>query len=130
MELGGLLTEELVAAVRTIGTMFTEALVLLQDTAGVRFSNGELMEGFNGALIEARMKRPDLFLDMGMRTPVPYYDADTDLAVPFPIDLQYYNAFLYYIVGRMDLRESVSGDSGRAAVLMNKFVAQLTGVVS
>jgi hypothetical protein len=117
-------------AVRTIGTMFVEALVLLQDVAGVRFSNDEMMEAFNGALIEARMKRPDLFIDMGMRTPVPYYVASTDLGVPFPIDLQYYNAFLYYIVGRMDLRESVSGDTGRAAVLMNKFVSQLTGVVS
>lgn len=112
--------------------MFTEAHVLLQDTdaAAYRYSNTELMEAFNGAMVEARGKRPDLFLGMGLRALLPYYNASTDLAVVMPIDEMYYNAVLYYLVGRMDLRESVSGDEGRAVALMNKFISQLTGVVS
>lgn len=115
---------------RTIGTLFTEALVILQDVAATRFPRTELMEAFNSAMSEARGKRPDVFLGMGLRTPLPYYNAADDLNVAFPIDEIYYSSVLYYIVGRMDLRESVNGDEGRSVALMNKFVAQLLGVAA
>ncbi len=120
---------------RTLGTLITEARVLLQDVTptvgGVyRYSDDDLMECINAALVETRTKRPDLFLPLGLRNPVPYYNAETDQSVAFPLDTQVYNAFVYYIVGRSELREDTFSDNSRAVTLMNKFVSQLMTVAS
>lgn len=118
---------------RTIGALFSEARTLLQDKDGVngfRYSNDELMEAFNGAMMEARSKRPDLFIDMGLRAEVPFYDASLDLAAPFPLSSMVYPAFVYYVVGRCELREDTFSEDSRAVALMNKFVSQLTTVTS
>lgn len=124
-------------AIRTIGTALVEARTLLQDEVQnftsvqqggglpiVRYSDAELLDAFNGAMAEARTKRPDLFLAIGLRTPLPYYTV-ADINLPFPLDLGTYNAFVYYVVGRTELREDTFAVDGRATVLMNKFVAQL-----
>ena len=117
---------------RTIGSLLTEARVILQDTesGAYRFPDAELFQAFNGALLEARTKRPDLFLGMGLRTAVPAYDATVDLTTAFPLDDVAYTPILYYIVGRTELRDSTYSDDSRAVSMMNKFVSQLTGVIS
>ncbi len=112
---------------RTIGSVLAEARTLLQDKVALpayRYTDPELLEAFNGAMVEARAKRPDLFLALGLRTPVTTY-ATTAVALPFPLDFSVYDAFVYYVVGRSELREDTFADDGRAAVLMNKFVSQL-----
>lgn len=118
---------------RTIGTVLTEARTLLQDLDGdnpaYRYSDNELLEAFNGAMVEARSKRPDLFLTIGLRTTLDYYEA-ADLALEFPLDPLAYNAFVYYVVGRTSLREDTFADDSRAVSLMNKFVSQLLQVAS
>ena len=121
----------------TIATLCTEARAILQDviatgsTNGTRYSNQDLIDAFNDALIQARGKRPDLFIGMGLRNTVPQYStADITANTPFPIDFTYYPAFLYYVVGRSELRDDTFADDKRAATLMNKFTAQLLGVMS
>jgi hypothetical protein len=122
---------------RTLGTLLSEARTLLQDKVALnetgqpyRYTDAELFEALNGAFAEARAKRPDLFLTWGLRNPLPYFSVTTDLGVPWPLDVQYYNAFVYYIVGRTELREDTFSQDSRAVALMNKFLSQLTVLAS
>jgi hypothetical protein len=126
--------------VRTFGTLILEARTMLQDkmpTSGgaLRYTDDEMFESINGAMAEARAKRPDLFLrafgPTSLRNPIfPYYSAAHDMNTPFPLDLQAYQAFLYYCAGRQELREDTFSDDSRAVTLMNKFVSQLLSVSS
>lgn len=125
----------------TIGALIMEARALLQDTLQsnasspvqdtlmYRYSDADMIAAFNGAMLEARAKRPDLFLRIGLRTPVARYTTG-DLEKPFPLDLNVYDAFIYYLVGRAELREDTFSNDGRAVAMMNKFVSQLMMVAS
>ena len=121
---------------RTLGTLLGEARTMLSDKVAVndtgdepyRYSDDELMDALNGAFAEARGKRPDLFLDWGLRSPFPQFSAQTDLDIPWPLDVQYYNAFLYYVIGYNELREDTFSQDSRAVSLMNRFTSQLLTV--
>ena len=123
---------------RTFGALIGEARTLLQDklpTSGgvLRYSDDEMMEAINGFMVEARAKRPDLFLARGrrrLRRSLPYYTAANDMGTPFPLSEMVYNACLYYCVGRCELREDTFTDDGRATTLLNKAVSQLLQVQS
>jgi hypothetical protein len=118
---------------RSIGTVLSEARTLLQDkdATNYRYSDDELLEALNGAFSEARQKRPDLFLGStwGLRGGLPYFTS-SDSALAFPLAPEYYNAFVYYVVGRTSLRDDTYADDSRAVTLMNKFVSQLMQVAS
>lgn len=120
---------------RTFGSMIGEARTILQDklpTSGsaLRYSDDEMFEAINGMLADVRTKRPDLFLPIGLRMPLAYYDAATDMNTAFPLDVSCYNAFVFYLVGRAELREDTFSDDGRAVALMNKAVSQLLTLAS
>lgn len=118
----------------TIGELLVEARGLLSDVTPVdgdtRYSDTDLVNAFNDALLQVRAKRPDAFLDMGLRNPVPRYSMPGDDDTVFPLDPAFYPAILYYIVGRSELREDTFADDGRATVMMNKFVSQLLQIAS
>jgi hypothetical protein len=118
----------------TIGGLFLTARNTLNDviqTSGAfRYSDQELMDAFNEALVMARAKRPDAFLDMGLRNPVPQYQVATDEALNFPLDVGYVPAFVFYIIGRIELKEDTFTNDSRAVSLMNKFVSLLLQVAS
>lgn len=119
----------------TIGGLLTEARGMLSDTdtsvAGTtRYSDNDLIDAFNDALLQARAKRPDAFLDMGMRSQVPQYVMPDDASTAFPLDQVFYPAILFYVVGRSELREDTFSDDSRAVTLMNKFASQLLSVSS
>lgn len=119
----------------TIGGLLTEARGILNDvvplSGGVtRYSDQDLVAAFNDALLQARGKRPDLFLSMGLRNPVPQYVMPYDANTVFPLDPMVYPAFKYYVVGLSELREDTFADDGRATTLMNKFASQLLQVAS
>lgn len=97
----------------------------VQTNGSFRYSSQDLYDAFNDAMLQARAKRPDVFLDMGLRNAVPQYSAATDAAVPFPLDPIYFAAFIYYVVGRTELREDTFADDKRAPALMAKFLAML-----
>lgn len=117
----------------TIGGLLSEARVLLNDVADApttRYTDSDLVGAFNLALLQARGKRPDAFLAMGLRNPVPQYVMPDDSSTAFPLDPIFFPAFLYYVVGHAELREDTFADDSRAISLMNKFVSQLLSVQS
>ena len=119
---------------RTIGTLVMEARGLLNDTVPIsgspRFSDGDLMDAFNDALLQVRVKRPDAFLGYGLRTPLLFYQLPDDQDTPLPIDDMFYVPIVFYVVGRSELVEDTFADDGRAITLANKFVSQLLKVAS
>lgn len=119
----------------TIGGLLSEARGILNDVVSTdggltRYSDADLIAAFNDAVQQARTKRPDLFIAMGLRAQVPQYAMPNDVATAFPFDASLYAPVLYYVVGRSELREDTFSDDSRATVLMNKFVAQLLGLQS
>lgn len=116
----------------TITSLCTEARAVLQDVKstgspnGTRYSDQDLIDAFNDALMQTRMRRPDIFLCIGLRNTIPQYQAADVMAdTPFPIDQTYYPAILFYVVGRCELRDDTFSDDNRAMQMMNRFVAQI-----
>ncbi len=120
---------------RTFGTLIGEARTLLQDKLGtnggaLRYTDDEMFESINAMLAEVRTKRPDLFLPIGLRKSLPFFSSATDMNVAFPLDTSCYSAFVYYLVGRAELREDTFSDDSRAVSLMNKSLSQLLTISS
>lgn len=116
----------------TVGDVLNEARTLLQDKAPdgeLRYSDAELLEAFNGFMAEVRAKRPDLFLTLGLRNPVPRF-LTSQLTAAFPLDMIAYDAFVYYVVGRCEMREDTFTEDSRAVVMSNKAISQLLQVAS
>lgn len=120
----------------TITHLLLEARGILNDvtpTVGgtTRYSDQDLLDAFNDALLQARAKRPDLFLLMGLRNTVPQYGtADVSGSTAFPLPSILYPAFISYICGRSEMREDTFTDDKRAEALLAKFVGQLVAVNS
>jgi hypothetical protein len=89
-----------------------------------------MFESINAMLAEVRTKRPDLFLPIGLRKALAFYSSATDMNVAFPLDTSCYSAFVYYLVGRAELREDTFSDDSRAVSLMNKSLSQLLTISS
>jgi hypothetical protein len=110
----------------TVQALLDEARVLLLDaTVPYRYSDAELIRALNIAVLEARRLRPDLFLQSAFALPT--YTTGTDA---FAIEPMYRPSFVYYVVGRAQLRDDEATQDARASVLMNKFVAQLLSAAS
>jgi hypothetical protein len=126
---------------RTFRNIIQEAREMLQDisppsdvtvtgTGGTRYTDVAMFQAINGFMQDVRTKRPDLFLPIGLRVPVPIYDPTADLDTPFPLDASVYNAFVYYVVGRCELREDPYSEDSRAVSMMNKALSNLLQVPS
>ena len=103
----------------------------VQESGDFRYSNQEFMDAFNDAMMQARAKRPDLFLTIGLRNPLPYYGTnDITANTAFPLDQMVFPAFMFYLCGRIELKEDTFSDDNRAVTLMNKFVSQLLSLQS
>jgi hypothetical protein len=117
----------------TVGRLLLDARAILNDvvpiTGSVRYSDVDLFQAFNSALFEVRAKRPDAFLEMGLRIDVPSFGPG-DEAELFPLDQIFYSLFINYIVGKSELREDEFAAEGRAVALLNKFVTGLLQVAS
>jgi hypothetical protein len=119
----------------TFGDLIGEARTVLQDKQPtsdnqLRYSDDELFEGINRFMVEVRTKRPDIFLPLGLRVPVPSYTAGNNMTTAFPLDMSVYTAFVYYLVGISELREDTFSDDSRAVAMLNKAVTQLLSVQS
>lgn len=117
---------------RTFGSLIAEARTMLQDKVPTdageyRYSDAEMFEAINGAVVELRTRRPDLFLPWGLRNPMPQYTT-ADMAAAFPLDLSVYMPMIYYVCGRCELREDTFGQDSRAVVFLNKFVSMILTV--
>lgn len=110
---------------QTLGQIIQNARVILQDEdVPYRYSDVQLWNILNSAFAEARRVRPDMFLQVGLRGPFPTY-VTTDQNVAFPLEWQFFPAFIDYVVGRAELREDDAANDGRAVALTNRFVSRL-----
>jgi hypothetical protein len=116
----------------TIGGMILDARNIVNDVVqtdgSFRYSDQEFYNAFNDAMQQVRFKRPDAFLNIGLRNTVPQYNYLTDANTLFPLDSWYYPAFVMYLCGRVELKEDTFSDDKRAPVLMAKFVQMIMQV--
>lgn len=115
-------------ALETVGQYIEESRRLLQDeVAPYRYPDDDLVDALNIGLLEAKRLRADLFLPL---FDIPWIDPSgaVNTAATITMDPMYRQSLVYYMVGRMQLRDDEPTVDQRAAGLMQKFVAQLLTV--
>lgn len=114
-------------ALEKVSDYITESRRLLQDEISpYRYADLDLIDALNIGLLEARRLRADLFLPA---FDIPYFlAADTTKTVPF--DPMYRTSLVFYIVGRIQLRDQEENTDARAAALLSKFTGQLLTIQS
>lgn len=114
-------------ALDTVQDYIDRARVLLLDQIEpYRYTQTDLVEALNLAILETRRLRPELLSDYFNAT-LPDFDV-SNLSETVPIDPQYRVAFLYYICGHAHLRDGDAEE--RASALLNKFAAQMLSIQS
>lgn len=113
------------SALGTVGQIITESRRLLQDQEEpYRYPDSDLVDALNIALLEARRVRADLFLPLNFD--IPYYDPATFTATdPFDIEPMYRTSFVFYIVGRMEMRDDEQTQDQRAVAFTTTWKNQL-----
>jgi hypothetical protein len=120
-------------ALETVGQYLEEARRLLQDEhAPYRYPDDDLVDALNIGLMEARRLRADLFLPL---FDMPWFDPTktspgADLNQAVLIDPMYRSSLVYYVCGRMQLRDDEPTTDARAGALLTKFAAQLLTIQS
>lgn len=113
-------------ALATVQDMVTRTRTLLQDTvAPYRYSDDVIVAALNMGVMEARRLRPDI-LRSSLRSSVPQFELSDD----FTIDDMYKPAFVYYMVGYVQMIDEEDVSDQRAAAFLNKFTSQLLSVTS
>jgi len=117
-------------ALETVGQYLEEARRLLQDEfVPYRYPDDDLVNALNIGLMEARRLRADLFLplfDMPWVNP----SGTIEMATPIALDPMYRSSLVYYVCGRMQLRDDEPTTDQRAGALLTKFAAQLLTIQS
>lgn len=102
----------------TFSDIISQARVLLQDVAKVRYSDAELLVSANDAMKLLRRVRPDSFFGK-------YTTAITEYAIDdeFPVGTEYVQSIRDFIVSYANMRESE--DAGTTQDFMGKFASGL-----
>lgn len=121
-------------ALETVGQYITESRRLLQDQIEpYRYPTPDLVDALNIGLMEARRLRADLFLPVFT---IPWFDPSADYTdvsfstKPVPFDPMYRSSLVYYVTGRLQLRDDENTTDQRAAALLTKFTAQMLTITS
>jgi hypothetical protein len=112
-------------ALDTVAQYLEESRRLLQDeVVPYRYPDDDLVDAMNIGLLEARRLRADLFLPL---FDIPWVNPSGTIATStlVPMDPMYRSSLVYYMVGRMQLRDDEPTTDQRAASLLQKFTAQL-----
>jgi hypothetical protein len=118
-------------ALDTVGDYLTESRVLLQDTiVPYRYSDAEMVSALNIALLEVRRLRADLLLSVHFDIPYFSISGTIDKTAKVPFEPMYRGSLVYYVVGRMQLRDDEATTDSRAASLLGKFMQQMLTVQS
>lgn len=113
-------------AKRTIQSMVLATRSLLQDTRTTRYSDAEVLEGFNQALAIIRKNRPDAYTTTFGSERYDY--APEEMNAVFPLDETFIPAVISYMTAWCELREDQYTAEGRAAALIQRFGANLNGL--
>lgn len=114
------------SALETVAQYITECRTLLLDkNVPYRYSDAEIVDGINIGMQEARRLRADLFIPQNFAVAWVNPSGTIDTAATVPLDVMYRSALVYYIVGRMQLRDDEATTDARASGFMQKFTSQL-----
>jgi hypothetical protein len=117
------------AALDTVGDYLTETRVLLQDTrVPYRYPDADIVSALNIGLQEAYRLRADLFLS-DLSFDVPAFSASA-LTTTVPFEIGFRQSLVYYMVGRIQLRDQEDSTDQRAGALLQKFVGQMLTIAS
>lgn len=107
----------------TFQQIIDNAQVFLNDTAGTRYTDSQLLGYANEALKEIRRVRPDLFFGSYTTTLSTYGLSDT-----VPIGDEYLPYMTDYMIFRSEVRDDEYALDGRAAALFSRFRNGLIGL--
>lgn len=110
---------------KTVGDAVTEARVILNDSAGDRYTDAQLASDFNNAIAQAKMLRPDAFI---LGEALPEFTT-SEFTEDFPLAEIFFQSFVYYLAGNAELRDDEFAVDGRAMTLLAAFRRNLTGKV-
>lgn len=113
---------------KSIDDALLDARVILNDAAGDRYTDDQLVSDLNNAISMTKMLRPDVFI---LGEPLPEFTA-ADLGVlptptDFPLPEIFYQSFVYYLAGNAELRDDEFAVDGRAMTLLSAYRRNLTG---
>lgn len=125
-------------AAKTFQNLIDEARTLLQDTDEdeARYETSALLEHLNRGLQEVGRIRPDAFWDTFDTDDIvvarvvetdsdPDDDAELGIDDDFPLPMQFYSAFVYFVVASAEIVDDEFADDGRAMQLLTQFKNQL-----
>ena len=112
---------------KSIDDVLADARVILNDAAGDRYTDAQLVSDLNNAISMTKMLRPDTF-KLGEVLPE-FTTADLGLLTPtdFPLPEIFYQSFVYYLAGNAELKDDEFAVDGRAMTLLAAYRRNLTG---
>src|SRR5262245_36319347 len=112
-----------------VGQYIDESRRVLQDqVAPYRYPDLDIVEALNIGLMEAHRLRADLFLPL---FDLEQFDPTTvDRTATVTFDPMYRSALVYYICGRMQVRDDEPTTDSRAGAMLTKFTQQLLAIAS
>jgi hypothetical protein len=112
---------------KTYQTLITEARELLQDVeAPYRYSDDLLLNKLNRGLQEVGRIRPDAFWDTFVTDDIVIPEvAIGDLGLTFPLQMQFYNPLVSWVVAWAEVLDDEFTVDGRADMLIKQFKTQL-----
>lgn len=117
-----------VSALETVGDYLSDARTLLQDTVfPYRYDDISLTQSLNVTLMDARGKRPDLFLGDLTKTNFKLsgaFSANTP-SDPVPIEAQFRLAILYGMLSHALARDQEDTQDARSEAFQTKFIGKL-----
>lgn len=112
---------------KSIDNALTDARTILQDTAGERYTDADLVSDLNSAISMTKMLRPDAFI-LGEALPeFTVADLGQAPATDFPLPDIFYQSFVYYLAGNAELRDDEFAVDNRAMTLLTVYRRNLTG---
>ena len=114
---------------KSIDQALVDARVILNDAAGDRYTDDDLISDLNSAISMTKMLRPDAFI-LGEALPE-FTTADLAQmpATDFPLPEIFYQSFIYYLAGNAELRDDEFAVDNRAMTLLSAYRRNLTGNV-
>jgi len=112
---------------RNIDDALRDARVILNDEAGDRYTDEDLISDMNSAISMTKMLRPDVF-KLGEALPeFTTADLNQNPATDFPLPDIFYQSFVYYLAGNAELRDDEFAVDNRAMTLLGAYRRNLTG---
>jgi hypothetical protein len=112
---------------KSVDDALTDARVILNDAAGDRYTDADLVSDFNSAISMTKMLRPDAF-KLGEALPeITVADLEQVPATDFPLAEIFYQSFVYYLAGNAELRDDEFAVDNRAMTLLAAYRRNLSG---